>query len=81
MSKPKHSSLLDTFTAAPAPLSTDAPAVKPLPSRRKQLAFLVTADQETRLNHFRADMGNMKIQEMIMNAINMLLASKGQPPL
>lgn len=87
MAKRPISGILATF--APKPQETAAPTVPAEPvasaapekKRRKQLVFLVTDEQETRLNHFRADLGNIKIQALFQQALNMLLESKGQPPL
>lgn len=49
--------------------------------RRKQLVFLVSEEQETKLNHLRADLGNIKIQELFTQAINLLLEKHGQSKL
>ena len=89
MATKKRPGLLDTFqpkseVAQQSPVTQLAPT---LPSaaaekkRKKQLVFLVTDEQETRLTHLRADLGNIKIQALFTQAVNMLLEKHGQPPL
>lgn len=84
MAKKQESGILETYAhgrpQAAEVLST-APQNALVKKRRKQLVFLVTEQQETRLNHFRADLGNIKIQSLFLIALDMLLESKGQRPL
>lgn len=88
MATKKRLGLLDTFqqpksgvAAVPAAGFANLPPATVEKKRKKQLVFLVTDEQETRLTHLRADLGNIKIQALFTQAVNMLLEKHGQPPL
>ena len=87
MASKKRPGLLDTFQpkleAPSSPVAQVAaePSAAAEKKRKKQLVFLVTDEQETRLTHLRADLGNIKIQALFTQAVNMLLEKHGQPPL
>lgn len=87
MATKKRPGLLDTFqqpATQPVPSHVEPayiPTVSAVKKRKKQLVFLVTYEQETRLTHLRADLGNIKIQTLFTQALDMLLEKHGQPPL
>jgi len=83
--KPK-SGLLESFLVKPASAEPSVAGAAPVipqaeKKRRKQLVFLVSEEQETKLNHLRADLGNIKIQELFSQALNLLLEKHGQAKL
>lgn len=88
MATKKRPGLLQTFQSTsesaqqlPVAQFSAPPSITNEKKRKKQLVFLVTDEQETRLTHLRADLGNIKIQALFTQALNMLMEKHGQPPL